>query len=160
MLKELKTCTELYFGGSIFLGSFLWRRKRAFGSLQSEIWETILREKLTGILSLDSLKQAREPRSFSLEACFSQIADSAEYLKNISILWIHFLFNLHIYVYWISYQCIVLKFVVIVALNANKCVKRENITSMIFTNDYQHFVMLSGGFYVTSTTFEWILSLW
>ena len=64
------------------------------------------------------------------------------------------MFNLHIYVYWISYQCIVLKFVVIVALNANKCVKRENITSMIFTNDYQHFVMLSGGFYVTSTTFE------
>jgi hypothetical protein len=38
-----------------------------------------LREKLTGILSLDSLKQAREPRSFSLEACFSQIEDSAEY---------------------------------------------------------------------------------
>ena len=35
------------------------------------------------------------------------------------------MFNLHIYVYWISYQCIVLKFVVIVALNANKCVKRE-----------------------------------
>ena len=65
------------------------------------------------------------------------------------------MFNLHIYVYWISYQCIiVLKFVVLVALNANKCVKRENITSMIFTNDYQHFVMLYGGFYVTSTTFE------
>ena len=35
------------------------------------------------------------------------------------------MFNLHIYVYWISYQCIVLKFVVIVSLNANKCVKRE-----------------------------------